>query len=168
MIFYGKLTKMIKLSSIKRKITLIILIIGAFLIWIFQNGLYQQEEIPKLEQKIDLSVNDSKDEKPKIISTNPDPLNNSIIIPSQVITLTFNHPLENIGEFKYRIEPEPPEIKVELTLNRRTVKITPVKPFLPGTSYTIFIQSYDTKFDGGKRLENDLSYNFRTIEYRGI
>ncbi|MBI2337824.1 hypothetical protein HYU95_01440, partial [Candidatus Daviesbacteria bacterium] len=54
----------------------------------------------------------SPTDKPQIISTKPDPLDENIVSGAEAIEITFNRPLENVGEFKSRIEPEI-EYKVE-------------------------------------------------------
>ncbi len=105
-------------------------------------------------------------EKPKIISTKPDPLEESIIPATQVIEITFNKPVENVGEFKNRIEPKI-DYKVELSSDRKTARITPLKPYELGATYTLFIGT-ETKFDGVGRWGEEKIFHYKTITYRGI
>jgi len=113
---------------------------------------------PEAEQK--------DDAKPRIVTTKPDPLNNVIIPADQVIEITFNRPLENVGEFKVKIEPKV-EFKAELSSDRKTAKIIPTKPFELGSTYTMSIGT-ETKFDGVGRWGEEKVFQFRTIKYRGI
>lgn len=106
------------------------------------------------------------DGSPRIVSTKPDPLDNTVISATEVIEITFNRPLENIGEFKLRIEPET-EVKVELSPDRKTAKITPAKSLELGASYAIIIGS-ESKFDGVGRWGQEKTFRFRTIKYTGV
>lgn len=108
----------------------------------------------------------SQTEPPKIISTKPDPLEESIIGASEVVEITFNRSLENKGEFKLRIEPKV-EYKIELTQDRKTAKIIPLAPYALGTTYTIFIGP-DSKFDGVGEWRQEKIFHFKTIRYRGV
>lgn len=108
----------------------------------------------------------SASDKPTIISTKPDPLEENIVSVTDTVEITFNRPLENVGEFKSRLEPKI-EYKVELSSDRKTAKIKPVKSFLLGTTYTLFIGP-ETKFDGVGRWGEEKIYHFKTITYRGV
>ncbi len=108
----------------------------------------------------------SQTDPPKIVSTKPDPLENSIVSANQTIEITFNRPLENVGEFKSKIEPKV-DYKVELSGDRKTAKIMPVKPFDLGSTYTLFIGT-ETKFDGVGRWGQEKIFHFKTITYRGV
>lgn len=105
---------------------------------------------------------DSKDVT--VVSTKPDPLDNTIISANDIIEIVFTSPLENIGELKYRIEPKV-DVKMELSSDRKTVKITPNKPYDLGFTYTLFIKQ-ESKFDGGKRLTKELIYHYKTVTFR--
>ncbi len=107
-----------------------------------------------------------QNESPKIISTKPDPLEENIVSATDAVEITFNRPLENVGEFKVRLEPSI-DYKVELSNDRKTAKIKPVKGFLLGTTYTLFIGP-ETKFDGVGRWGEEKIYHFKTITYRGV
>ena len=111
-------------------------------------------------------TNPAIDQKPQIVSTKPDPLNEAIVPADQIIEISFNRPLENVGEFKVRIEPEI-EFKKELSSDRKTSKIKPAKPFELGLTFTLFIGP-ETKFDGVGRWGEEKVYHFKTIKYRGI
>lgn len=106
------------------------------------------------------------DSTAQIVSTTPNPLHEAIIPANQTIEITFNKPLQNIGEFKVRIEPKI-EYKVELSGDRKTAKVIPAQPFELGASYTLYIGP-DTKFDGVGAWGQDKTFHFRTIKYRGI
>ena len=103
---------------------------------------------------------------PKIISTKPEPLEEAIVAADQIIEIAFNRPLENVGEFKSRIEPKI-EYTVELSSDRKTAKILPAKSYELGTTYTLFIGP-ESKFDGIGRWGEEKIYHFKTIKYRGI
>ncbi len=108
----------------------------------------------------------SSSDKPTIISTKPNPLDESIITATEIVEITFNRSLENVGEFKLRIEPQI-DHKVELSGDRKTARIIPEKPYQLGTTYTLFIGT-ETKFDGVGRWGEEKVFHFRTIPYRGV
>ncbi len=148
--------------TFKQKIMIVIGIIGAILILIFQRGLYSTptasvEKLPQIQTETD---------KIELVSTNPSPLEEAILWAMQPIELTFNTPLVNAPEFKHRIEPKP-EYRVELSDDKKTVRIIPTKPLQLGLSFTLSVQS-DAKFDGNKTLGRDYTFHFRTIEYKGV
>jgi len=147
-------------SKTKLTILIIILAVVAFILLRpkQENETYQPSPTPVTQ----VQQNDS----PRIVSTKPEPLENAIISASDVIEITFNRPLENVGEFKLRIEPKV-DVKVELSSDRKTAKIIPVKPYELGAGYTIFIGP-DSKFDGVGEWRQDSSFHFRTIRYRGV
>lgn len=111
-------------------------------------------------------VSVSEDKSPKIISTKPDPLEEAIIGANEAVEITFNRSLENIGEFKVKIEPKV-ELKVELSQDRKTAKIIPLKPYELGATYTLFIGP-DSKFDGVGAWGQERVFHFKTIRYRGV
>ena len=108
----------------------------------------------------------AQNESPRIVSTTPDPLDNAIIPASQIIEITFNRSLENVGEFKVKIEPKI-DFKLELSQDRKTAKIIPAKPFDLGATYNLSIGP-DTKFDGVGAWGQDKNFQFRTIKYTGV
>lgn len=109
---------------------------------------------------------DLSDKKANLISTNPDFSNDPIIEASQKIEITFDKPLENSGELKMKIDPKP-DYKVELSSDRKTAQIKPVKPYELGLEYSISI-SPESKFDNGARLSEGKNFHFRTVKYRGF
>lgn len=146
-----------------KKIIIIIVIASVFFIFVFYKLL--AGNINKN------SVSESKKDEAMqtgvvVTGTNPDPLENIIITENQIIKISFSDPLENIGEIKYKIDPKV-ELKVELSADRKTATLTPVKKFDLGNTYTLFITP-DSKFDGGKRLSSDKVYHFRTVAFRGF
>lgn len=108
----------------------------------------------------------SNDSEARVIATKPDPLNEAIIPADQIIEISFNKPLQNVPEFKVKIEPKI-EFKVELSPDRKVAKITALKPFELNTAYTLSIAP-DTKFDGVGNWGKEQNFHFRTIKYRGI
>lgn len=108
----------------------------------------------------------SATDKPQVVSTKPDPLENNIVGASDTIEITFNRPLENVGEFKLNIEPKI-DFKIALSGDRKTAKIIPVTPYQLGTTYTIFIGT-ETKFDGVGRWGEEKVFHFKTIKYTGV
>ena len=121
----------------------------------------ESKQLPAVNQKTD-----SSNGPPQIVSTKPDPLENTIVSATQVIEITFNRPLQNSGEFKLKMEPKI-EVKVELSSDRKTAKIIPLKPFALGEDYSISIGP-DTKFDGIQHWGQDKTYHFKTVKYTGV
>lgn len=111
-------------------------------------------------------INTVQSDQPQLISTEPSPLENATILPTQDIKLTFSHPIENGGEFKYKIEPELKHT-IKLSEDRKTVIISPIDAYPAGASFNLFIQP-ETKFDGGKKFNNDPIFHLQTIKYRGV
>lgn len=141
-------------NKIPTLLTIFILAVAGFF-------LYKTVSKPSLKPKQDLSQ-----EPPKIVSTKPDPLDDNIVSANDTIEITFNLPIQNIGEFKSRLDPNI-EYKVELSGDRKTAKIKPIKPLQLGTTYTLFIGT-ETKFDGVGRWGQEKIYHFRTIKYTGV
>lgn len=157
--------------SLTQKIIAAVIAIGVILIAIFQMGLGGMG-FPVVEQSQESRVRSQEipeSADPQVVSTNPAPLKEKkevTILPTQVLEFSFNRPLENVPETKITLEPTH-DFKVELSEDRKTVKVIPVKPFELGQGYTIFIKS-DTKFDGGKNLGSDTDFHFTTISYKGV
>lgn len=108
----------------------------------------------------------SQNQSPRIVSTTPDNLDGATVLANQSIQISFNQPLENKEEFKMRFDPAIP-YHLDLSGDRKTIKIIPDQPLSLGTTYTLFI-SVDSKFTGGGRLDGDKIFHFRTIEYKGV
>ena len=108
----------------------------------------------------------SETDAPQIVSTNPDPLEDTIVSATQIIEISFNRPLQNSGEFKLRIEPKI-DFKIDLSSDRKTAKISFTKPLELGVTYTIFIGP-DTKFDGTSNWGQEKIYHFKTVKYTGV
>lgn len=145
-----------------KKIVTILVILAALVIgFIFFNQRDKQNA-----STTQPNTTNSQSESPKIISTKPDPLENAVISANETIEITFNKPIENIGEFKSRIEPKI-DYKVELSSDRKTAKIIPLKPYDLGSTYTLFIGT-ETKFDGVGRWGEEKIFHFKTIPYRGV
>lgn len=149
----------------KLKLILIILVVigVVFLIWkVFLT--------PKTTQPVNRTQsypNQIKEsDPPEIISTKPEPLDHAIISTNEVVEITFNRPLQNVGEFKVKMEPKI-EFKIELSQDRKTAKIKTAKPYELGAGYTLSIGP-DTKFDGMGDWGKDQTFQFRTIKYSGV
>lgn len=137
-------------------IIIILAVIGVVMLW------PKADTKPENINKQEVSQTDS----PQVVSTKPDPLEDTIIGAMDTIEITFNRPLENVGEFKVRIETKK-DFKVELSSDRKTAKIIPSTPYDLSTTYTIFIGP-DTKFDGVGAWGQEKTYHFRTIKYTGV
>lgn len=150
----------------KAKFIIVIIIVGASLIFIsLRKGFDKPDSSPSSNSPAQ-SIPVSPSDKPQIVSTKPDPLDKTILSSTEIIEITFNRPLENVGEFKVKIEPKI-DFKLELSQDRKTGKIKPVKPYELGSTYTIFIGP-DSKFDGVGAWGQDKTFQFSTIKYSGI
>lgn len=150
-----------KLSKIV--IILLLVILGIGLFFVFKKGASPEPSQPQIQNSP--APVDPKG-PPKIVATKPDPLEDNIISATDIIEITFNRPLENVGEFKSRIEPKI-DYKVELSGDRKTAKILPAKPYQLGSTFTLFIGT-ETKFDGVGRWGEEKIFHFKTITYRGV
>lgn len=150
--------------SLKQKIMIAIGIIGAILILIFQRGFSSSPAAEKIS--VENKQVQVQTDKPELVSTNPSPLDETILWAQQSIELNFNLPLENAPEFKHKIEPKY-DYKIELSDDRKTIKITPIKPLPLGQTFTLTI-SKETKFDNKKFMDKDYTFHFKTIEYKGV
>ncbi len=108
----------------------------------------------------------SQTDFPHVASTKPDPLEGTIVSASEPVEITFNRPLENVGEFKLKIEPKI-DFKVTLSSDRKTAKISFPKALELGVTYTLFIGT-DTKFDGVGAWGQEKIYHIKTVSYRGV
>lgn len=145
--------------DVKKKIIIIVIAVSALLIALFAKGLGSTPQpVPETKQ--------TESQVPLVVSTNPSPLDNATVLPTQVLEITYSHPIENPGEIKYSIDP-PIDVKLTLSDDKKTIKVTPNQPFNLGGGYTLVIKG-DTKFDGGKRQDGDKVYHFATISYKGV
>jgi len=148
------------MPSFKQKLIIIIITAGLALIAIF----YKTTPITKPTHQTTQATIQVKE--PLILTTNPSPLEEATILPTQIIELTFNYSIVAPSELKHKIDP-PADIKIELSADKKTVKVVPIKPYKLGSGYTLFIQP-DTKFEGGKILKDEKIFHFKTISYKGI
>ncbi len=151
--------------SLKQKIIAAIIAIGILLIAIFGRGLYGNN--PRPSPQVKSAATEQVSDNPRVVSTNPAGLRDGVIIPSdQKIEITFSEPIENRGEVKSFIDPVI-EYDVELSSDRKTVKILPKKPFELGRvfNFTIDVQ---TKFVSKKRMDSNAQFRFSTIAYQGV
>lgn len=141
----------------------VIVLVGAVFIW---NGPNSKKSNPPPSQKATAPA--TQTDTPQLVATKPDPLDEAIIVPGQTVELTFNLAIENIGEFKHRLEPLTTKYQAKLSDDRKSVIITPSSGAFPvGTTFTLFV-SPETKFDGGKRMNNELIIHFKTVDFRGV
>ncbi len=145
----------------KLKIILAFVAVGLILMWIFKGHLTK----PASSQPSKTS-SASQNDVPAIVSTDPDLSSETIVGANQVISITFNRSLQNKGEFKLKMSPDVP-VNVELSQDRKTAKITPLKPYYLGSEYTIDIGT-DTKFDGVGAWGKEVIYHFKTVTYNGV
>ena len=109
------------------------------------------------------------EDKLEILSTNPDPLEGAVIMPTQEIEFKFNKQL-SVSEFKHKFDPEVEhEVKTEVdeTEKSTTVRITFKKPLELGGGYTLFVLA-NTISEDNKLLNRDFVYHFSTIRYKGV
>ncbi len=151
------------MNILRNKIILIIIIVAAIAIFLFLKGISLK---PQPQKPTEQKPTQTQNESPKIVSTKPDPLENTIISATEVVEITFNRPLENVGEFKLKMDPKI-DYKIELSSDRRTAKIIPVKPYQLGTAYIIYIGG-ETKFDGVGQWGQEKIFHYRTIKYTGV
>lgn len=148
----------------KRIIIVLFIAVGITSIVIYTSGLHPKPQAIQVQPQV--TQPPVQNEESKIVSTKPDPLDNNIITANQVIEITFNRPLQNVPEFKIRIEPKV-DYKVELSQDRKTARIIPIKPYNLGASYTLDINP-DTKFDGVGNWGQNKTFHFSTIKYTGV
>lgn len=111
-------------------------------------------------------TNSTSQDPPKIVSTKPDPLEDNIVGAKDTIEITFNRSIQNVGEFKLKIDPKV-DFKLTLSSDRKTVQISFPKPLELGVTYTLFIGT-DTKFDGMGEWGQEKIYHIKTVSYRGV
>ncbi len=152
------------MAFIRAQLIWILVGIGALLVAVFSSGLYSNMlgESSVVQPTEQVSQNP---EKPVIVSTVPKSLDQSTILPNQTIEIGFSHPLENVPETRWEIQPAA-DIRAELSDDRKTLKLIPNNPYNLGQSYTLFIRP-ETKIEGRKTLEKEYIYHFRTIEFKG-
>jgi hypothetical protein len=146
--------------------------IGVFIFLMIFAFFYQKVKVSQIS--VAPSSTQTENEKPVIVSIVPSGLSNNLpISPTQEIEITFNIPLENTGEFKYKITP-PIELNLSLSPERKTIKLSPKDTFKLGTSYELEIQP-GSKFNADpsqkssqRILEETIFLRFKTIEYRGV
>lgn len=120
---------------------------------------------PNPETEEASTANQSPQLKPPVVATNPSPLENATILPTQTVEITFSKPLVN-DPARVVIDPNH-KIRVELSPDHKRMKIVPVKPYILGTTYTLTIKK-DYGFDTGDKLEEDITFHFKTIDYSGV
>lgn len=143
-----------------KKVIFVLIILGVVLTGVF----YFKKEVSVKPEPVTQTPKQSNETM--IVSTKPNPLDETIIPADQIIEITFNKSLQNAPEFKVKIEPKV-DFKIELSPDRKTAKITFTKPLDLGASYALSIAP-DTKFDGIGEWRQNKEFHFRTITYKGI
>lgn len=111
----------------------------------------------------------NQNQTPEVVTTNPNPLDQSIISSTESFSVTFNLPVQNPGELKHTVEPKM-DYTLKLSDDRKTAIFTPNKPLPIGMEYTLHITG-DTKMDGSHGmvlLGQDLIYHIFTVPYHGV
>ncbi len=150
---------------INKKVMVILFAVGALLIAIFNSGLYNPADLP-LNVPPQGTAQQVNSKEAKVVSTDPAKLDGVTILPTQKITVSFDHQLVNGDEVKHRIEPEAKHT-IKLSDDHMSAIISPDPSFPVGQGFTLFI-SNETKFLDGSKLSDSKEFHFRTIEYRGI
>lgn len=150
--------------NLKQKIIGLVIFLGVVLIALF-NGSLSRKVLPFNNFGVNQNIQSLSDEKPRLLSTKPE--NHGVISPTESIELTFNKPIENAGELKFKIDPTA-DVKVVLSDDRKTAKFVPNTPYLLGQSYRILIFNDFTKFDNKERLDSGIEFDFNTIPYNGV
>lgn len=153
-------------ASKKLIIIITIALVALFLILVYQKLARGKSELISPPKETSVPSQVAQDSQPQIVSTKPDPLEGNIIKASEPIEITFNRPLQNVPEFRFRLEPKT-DVKVELSSDKKTAKIIPLKPWFLGAGFTLYIQP-ETKFDGAGEWKQDKTYHFGTIKYTGV
>lgn len=131
-------------------------------------GLKAISTFPK--QKQQPQVTQPQSETLRVVSTNPNPLENATILATQDIEITLSKPVF-IGQIKIQFSPDL-EYKIEpvnpVKANTSSVyKITFKKPLELGSGYTFFIQG-GTQTEDGQKIDQEYSYHFKTVKYKGV
>ncbi len=149
------------LHSFRKTIIGVVILIGMALITIFYKG-FGDPNSPTVNNS---SSNDSID----LIATSPANFlekKDIFIVPDQVLEFTFDTPLENVPETKIILDPSH-TVKMELSGDKKTLKIIPEVPYKLDQGYTLVIKS-ETKFEGKKTLDKEYNFHFNTPSYSGI
>ena len=132
---------------------------------LFQNQVLFQNQ-NNLQKQPKTKVVDSL----QIVSTNPNPLDEATILPTQAIEITFNKPIFR-SEFKHKFDPEVDhDVEVVNEENQEYGKLFRIvfkKPLEFGSGYTLFIEQ-NTHSEDKQTLEKNYQYHFKTIKYSGI
>lgn len=144
---------------------MVIILLSAVAFKTFTKPQVQVTENKTPEQTIEDKKN-SPD--PEFLFTKPEGLekDTKMILPTQTIEIVFNQPIENIGEFKHKLEPKV-KYQAKLSDDKKTVILKPEDSFPVGTEFTLFVQG-DTKFDGKKTFGKEVQIHFKTLQFKGI
>lgn len=139
---------------------LIIIVVATFLV----KGSVLQDKSTKKAPEINTK---QEEDQLKIISTNPNPLDEAVILPTQSIEFKFNKSI-SVSEFKHRLDPEVGhKIEAEENSTGTTIRITFDKPLELGNGYTLFVLS-NTNSKDKSSLGQEFQYHFSTIKYKGV
>ena len=107
-----------------------------------------------------------KTESPQITSTSPSPLDQTILLPDQAFSISFNQPLEGLLALKTSSEPKL-DLDIKLSDDRKTLTVKPKKSYQLGGGMTFTILP-DTGFEDGSKLGQEEVFHIKTIQYKGI
>lgn len=150
--------------SVNKILVGFVAVVGLVLILVFKNGLGGAGEVKKIQSgnKPVISA-----EKVEVVAVSPANLDGSTIPANQVIEVSFNKAVDESQE-KLRLTVDPQaDVNIELSADKKTVKVTPKKSYELGQGYTLSIKG-GSKFEGGKELDQDVTYGFKTIPYNGV
>ncbi len=154
-------------GNFKKVLIAIAAALGLLLILLARIGLSASSNVPKISSsQSQVTTQPGQNDRVEVLSTSPTPLNGSTVFPTQTIQITFSQPAQNIPELKVRIEPSV-ELNLQLSLDRKTLKISPKTTFGLQQGYNLIIPA-DAKFDGSKTLGKDMQFHFKTIDYSGV
>lgn len=106
----------------------------------------------------------------QIISTNPNPLDEATILPTDSIEITLNKPVV-VSELKHRFDPDiKHEVKVINGINNsygQTFRIIFEKPLPLGSGFTLFILK-ETHTEEKQLIDKEYIFHFKTIKYSGV
>lgn len=133
--------------------------------------IFYQLNKPEAEEAVNKPAETQTDDQLRVVKTNPDPLDEATILPTQSIEITFNKEIPK-SEFKHQFDPEIKGYEIEAigggdATKGTTMKVNFKEPLELGGGYTLVIQN-STRTNDGKNLDHQYEYHFKTIQYKGV
>lgn len=127
---------------------------------------------PQPAKEESIPAPNSQDEKLKIIKTNPELLDDTTILPTQSIEITFNKVVPK-SEFKHLLAPEVKNYEIEAlggpdSSKGTTMKINFKDPLQLGGGYSLIIYESTRAEKESDKLDKEYIYHFKTIKYKGV